>query len=526
VTKDAVAKDWSGLLTTSGGRLYSDPANAPGGGGELLIQNAVTSLFSSTPEIQYPTNDASSQSHWRHRRCPAGIEWEIPLTARWGTFPYNWTITDGPEGLEIVNVGYDTLKPPYATSLRWTNPTTSGSPHTITLLCTDQLDATDSVTFSLEVAVATDTSKFRFVNSATGDNANTGTRASPWRTMAAWLQSDEDTSTFQTHQIFYEDGTYNIGGLTGDDGINNPEYNGSGVSIPINNNKPKTHVGLGSSVVWDSNGCMWNGEGGVTGWFIANIRFLAAEISGTTPFNMHFREAGGFEDGAAFKITFVGGANTTGDSQNASCALWGNTDVGNPYGNFIISQCTFEDIQYEVFAKLYNVYDFTMEGCVATGTMLQVVEPLHPKGLDLRRIIMRGCDFGRVSGFGASLIETQWINDPVRRDDFEVCWNSLRGSLQGWKAEGGDGGGYSNNHSYRNNWQVPNHLLQNSDATAFRFTRDIHQYTNNGPTGINESGTGSPTITDCSHATSGLLHATTNERVAANVGKGCQMDLA
>jgi hypothetical protein len=494
----------------------------------ITIQNAVTSNINATPDILYPVNDAGSSSHWRHRRCPAGISWEIPLTARWGTFPYNWTITAGPSGMEIVNVGYDTLKPPYATSLRWTNPTTSGSPHTVTVLCTDQLGATDSVTFSLEVAAATDTTKFMFLNAATGSNANSGTQASPKQTMAAWLESDEGSSSYQNHQIFYEDGTYEIGGLAGVD------YDSAGRILPMNPNKPKTHVGIGSSVIWDSNDCCWNGEGGATGVFLANFRWLAAVVDFGIPANFHNREAGTTEKGAQFKITYVGGAATTGDEANASGSLWGNTTAGSPYSGFVISQCTFEDIQYQQFAKLYNVYDFVMEGCVATGTMAEIVVPLHPKGLDLRRITCRGNDFGRVEGFGGTtglspMIEEQWINTTLgdRRDDFEVCWNSFRSPGLGWDAEGGeDSGAYGTHHSYRNNWQVDNHAMANADATVWTFERDIIQHSGSHTNGINESGTGSPTVTDISAGTSGLLHASTNERVAANVGKGCQMDLA
>ncbi len=43
MTKDAVAKDWGGLLTVAGGRLYSDPANAPGTPATLWVDAATGS---------------------------------------------------------------------------------------------------------------------------------------------------------------------------------------------------------------------------------------------------------------------------------------------------------------------------------------------------------------------------------------------------------------------------------------------------------------------------------------------------
>jgi hypothetical protein len=491
-----------------------------GTGGALSILNPVVSLFSATPAIQYPP--ASSQSHWRHRRCPEGIPFEIPLTARWGAFPYNWSVT-GPSGMGILYTGYDVMRPPYAASLYWASPTLGS--HTITVVCTDQFGISTSVQWTLEVADADDTTKFMFL-SQSGSNGAAGTQGSPKQTMAAWLEGDENSSTYQNVQIFYEDGTYNIGGLSGVD------YDSAGRILTMNPNKPKTHVGLGSSVIWNSNGCCWNYDGGATGAFISNVRWLAAEVDFGIPANFHIRESGGFTNGAAFKITFVGGSVTTGESANASCMLL-NQSPGSARGNIVVSQCVYENIRYQQFIKLYDALDITQEGCVATGTMSEIVVPLHPKGGNLRRILQRGNDFGRVEGFGGTtglspMIEEQWINIAVgdRRDDFEVCWNSIRTPGLLWKAEGGDGGLYGTHHSYRNNCQGDNHQFRNADASVFTFNRDIIQHSGSFTNGIDETGTGSPTVTNIVSGTSGLLHASTNLRVAANAGYGCQMEAA
>lgn len=87
-TKDAEPKQWSGLMTASGGRLYSDPANVPGGGESgytatrYVTADATGSDDGLTPETPWTFAQAVANADGDHKvRVAPGVYSVTPINS-------------------------------------------------------------------------------------------------------------------------------------------------------------------------------------------------------------------------------------------------------------------------------------------------------------------------------------------------------------------------------------------------------------------------------------------------------------
>lgn len=73
----------------------------------------------------------------RYYKAYPGLRYEVPIAVIGGTFPNTYSLISGPSGMSIdASTGV----------LSWPNPTTTGSPHTVTVRATDAAGGTASVT--------------------------------------------------------------------------------------------------------------------------------------------------------------------------------------------------------------------------------------------------------------------------------------------------------------------------------------------------------------------------------------------
>jgi hypothetical protein len=469
----------------------------------------------------YPTADTDSQPHWRHRRAPNGIPWSIPLGVVGGGYPYNFEILSGPPGLTLQNVGFDVGAPPYYYYLTLANPAIGM--HTISIRVTDQNDVQKTLTWTLEVFDASDTTRFLFFDGTTGNNANPGTPASPKHDFAGWYLGDEDDSTYSMHQCFYQ-GEFDIGGLP------NTPYDGDNAQkLIVTNGKPKTHVGYGSGTTWHGNGAYVELQTG-SGYYIADLTHDdCAVIEGAGIRNVHLDSGNAcLSRGALFRIVFVGsGQQSAPGGANSACIMLADTQsTGHTY---CFVGCTATGITSQSVFKNYNGLDGLIEGWTVQD--MSGSGFVHHKGGDIRRWITRGVR--AVDGITNSKFQMEeWINDPVAREDLEICWCSVKvtgtgGAAFGRQTKGGGPGDvYAFIDSYRNNWQVPQNSAENVSSGTLTYDADVIQHSGSYPNGIQISGGSNVVPVAVVANTTGLLDPTTNLLVAgADPEHGCQMVL-
>jgi len=138
----------------------------------------------------------------RFYKAYPGLEYNVRVAVIGGVYPFVYSLTTAPEGMTIDSKTGE---------ISWPNPTTSGSPHSITAKVVDS-DATEQ-TVSWTITVTT--SGFLFIDAANGlsvANGGTGTLANPWKTMADFYgpidYDSKYTTTYSGSFLYWRAGTY------------------------------------------------------------------------------------------------------------------------------------------------------------------------------------------------------------------------------------------------------------------------------------------------------------------------------
>jgi hypothetical protein len=160
--------------------------------------------------IVYPRPAGTAPDLDSNNRCffaYTGLTYEIPLVAGWGAYPYTWEVSGGESGkFAVVEYTMASGMPGYL--LRYTNPQVADDA-SITLLCTDSLSATDTVSYSITVGTA----GWFFLDANTDGAGDTGTISSPFDTM---LQAYNGMTA--NSRLYIRNGTYTLAGI----GTTNP----------------------------------------------------------------------------------------------------------------------------------------------------------------------------------------------------------------------------------------------------------------------------------------------------------------
>ncbi len=169
-------------------------------------------------EIIQPRPNLDTKS--RFYKAYPGIPYEMRMGVIGGDYPFRYELTTAPSGMTIdANTGVIT----------WPNPTTTGSPHTVTARVTD-LGASGggmgaggtqvSVTWTITVT----TSGFIFVDAVKGHSkfgtpAGDGSISNPFLTMKDFLcvtevcpEADKNVTTYQNYFVYFRAGTYTVDG--------------------------------------------------------------------------------------------------------------------------------------------------------------------------------------------------------------------------------------------------------------------------------------------------------------------------
>lgn len=198
----------------------------------------------------------------RFYKAYPGIEYNVRLAVIGGDYPYTFSLTTAPSGMTInATTG----------EITWSNPTTVGSPHTVTAQVVDRGtsgggEGTGGASTTVTWTVTVTTSGFLFIDAVNGNDSvahggtGTGTLANPFRTIYDWYNGTTGDSTYTTNFVYYRTGTYTLGGSI-------PRTADSpGYWTQLATAKPLVHLAYpGESPVWD--------------WEFANTFNIYANIS-------------------------------------------------------------------------------------------------------------------------------------------------------------------------------------------------------------------------------------------------------
>lgn len=144
----------------------------------------------------------------RHFKAYPGLEYDIRAVVIGGSYPYSFSLADAPEGMTIdARTG----------RIVWPSPVEGSVSPTLTVVDGEGTEISSS--WTIEVSTAS----FRFVDSNAGNDADSGTIETPWRTLAGVLQNGAAGQV-----VVLRAGTYDTQGMPvdGPDTWARVEFNG------------------------------------------------------------------------------------------------------------------------------------------------------------------------------------------------------------------------------------------------------------------------------------------------------------
>lgn len=172
-----------------------------------LLCATVAGAANYTLEIIQPQPDLTTIN--RFYKAYPGLLYEVNVAVIGGDYPFTYALTTAPSGMTINSS---------TGQISWSNPTASGSPHTVAVQVTDATAHTDTVTWTVTVT----TTGFIFVNSTAGDGGD-GTISSPFNTILDFYVSKAN-ATYKDYFVYFRAGTYNFTGVDMTDGNFNVSY--------------------------------------------------------------------------------------------------------------------------------------------------------------------------------------------------------------------------------------------------------------------------------------------------------------
>lgn len=301
----------------------------------MIILLALPSFAANFPlEIIQPQAGLTTVN--RFYKAYPGLVYNVRAGVVGGAYPYTYSLTAAPSGMTIDSATGE---------ITWSNPTATGSPHSVTMSVTDSESTTATVSWTVTVT----TTGFIFVDAADGHASTcnggsaTGTISDPFLGMADFYcgtsYASKSTTEFAGYFVYWRTGTYAPDGYADAD---NYLYFSS-------NRKPLVWLAYpGETPVIDYND-------------ISNKRILFQGnsddrlfIDGLTVTNTAYKgiQMGAAEEGAVFRnMTFSNLHSAVTDCSNQSFIMFERTAGG---GRFTLQDSEFSDLIHGAAVKLYT----------------------------------------------------------------------------------------------------------------------------------------------------------------------------
>lgn len=415
----------------------------------------------------------------RYYKAYPGLEYRVPVVVLGGAWPFKYELTVAPSGMTVGET--------YGSSnhgvITWSNPTTSGSPHTVTVRVTDQAGTIATVTYTITVT----STGYLFIDAVNGNDVNPGTAALPKQTINGWFNSAKTDSTYANYHIIYRTGTYNTSAA--------PIEGGVRMACTFDR-KPKVHYAYpGESAVIDTTGSHWiNYSDSAGNYWWSGLRFEGIGASNSEKC-LAWDSGSGVDNIVLFENTFAQSpTGTTG--QNPSVLFSAN---GGSVSNYIA-------IVGNTFAGTDNYMMFLGYYCNKGVIENNVVQNCDGNGFYLKTNF-QFWSIRKNTGLTGNNNHLVAVNTYSTADDVEVCWNNYKTTGYGIATD--QSGALGEMWDYRNTWQIDSNIAQNNAGGNWYATRNVVRYTS-GTQGYATSGsTVTITRTELLAATSGLIDTST-----------------
>ena len=365
-----------------------------------------------------------------------GIRYQRPVAILGGARPLHFEKQAGPADLAInADTGVMT----------WENPTTSGSPHSVTIRVYDQEHGRPSDSYiDISFSITVQTSGFVFIDEVNGSDANAGTLASPKQTAAAiGGTASTDVVVLRNNTTLVWDSDYND-----------------------NARRIMAYPGEFASLDFSSEQIASAGDVATNRAFIGLTLIPKSSTSGGTAI---IDWPSGATDILVYGNTITDPGGTDAPGTNPALFFSGNNSPSwTEYIAFVDN-----DIQGTGFSSVFLGY--STRYLVAERNTLGNSD-LHGWSAKIRN---QYWTIAGNTGIATNTSELFNASDYDITDSIEVCWNNYSTSGNGMLFELGNGDtetGPTNIWSYRNTWQMDHHQVH-WDPVGMTVENDVIEYT-------------------------------------------------
>ncbi len=479
-----------GITTVSGpGSRYS-----PGGVTEdWQLPDANQSPSRMALTIMHPQSGVTGP----YTRAYPGILWERPVVVLGGSWPYKVELVQAPSGmtvgetLDIDEFNTTGLIGQAYSILSWDNPVTSGSPHTVEVLVTDQEGTTASETWTVTVT----TTGFVFVDAATGNNANAGTLASPKENLIGVYGAAKATVSFAGQHCYLRAGTYEHDILPIEDGVR----------VTWTGNKPfQFEAYPGETVTIDCANAYWNMETpNDLAWI--GLRFTGLNAGG----GYKYLQWAGGDRNLVYKNYFGTGTGGIGGSNSAFMFI---ANVPTTTDSAIIRN-TLDTPLSLALVETYACDGVVIEGNLVTNYTGSNCNGYYPKIDNTNMTVRANRSLSGCEGY-FFVVDTYADNGPM-----EVCWNLMKVTSGDEYVQIGRENVNDVDVFFDRNTCISGSINMDDATGTFTLFNNVRQHDGTDADGITHTGGTEATIsgilTDLS-ATSGLCDTTTGHLVGTN----------
>ena len=355
-------------------------------------------------EIIQPQPELSTTNRF-YKAYPA-LEYNVRMAVIGGAYPFAYQLTTAPAGMTINSSTGE---------ISWPNPTTTGSPHSVTAVVTDSEASQQTVSWTITVT----TSGFYFIDAVNGSNnsarggTGTGTAANPWKDMQDFYGGPTNISTSSTAKndgtyaggfVYFKSGTYESSTMPIEDGWRVPF---------VSNNKPQVWLAYPSdSPIISMAGAVIEFYAGGTNLYVDGITF---RVNGNA--NKRCVRFEGVTDNVSFVKNIFDGDNMNGapGGNNALLFLTGGPNTGSNERSFIYGN-TFRNTVYGSGLEGYSANKFLVENNVFTSLNGHAIYPKmgtqnwHIRGNRITNCTTTGVLVGNYSPSGDINISYNYIN--------------------------------------------------------------------------------------------------------------------
>ena len=371
----------------------------------LCIFSAAVSAQAADYPLEIIQPRAGLDTTNRFYKAYPGLEYNVRMAVIGGAYPFTYQLTTAPAGMTINSSTGE---------ISWPNPTTSGSPHSVTARITDSESSQQTVSWTITVT----TSGFYFIDAVNGSynaargGTGTGTAANPWKDMQDFYGGTTNISTQPSAKndnayaggfVYFKTGTYESNAMPSEDGWRVPF---------VYNNKPQVWLAYpGHSPVISMAGAVIEFYSGGSNLYFDG---LYLKVNGNTNARC-VRFSGTSNDVTFVRNTFDGdGMVGTGGGNNA-LLFFVNSGTGTN-NRISVSHNTFTDVGGGIGIEGYSAHKVLIEGNTATGIIGHAIyaktstQNWHIRGNKITNCAMTGVLVGNYSPSGDINISHNYIN--------------------------------------------------------------------------------------------------------------------